>query len=72
MSRQRLAITAAAYGFTVAFLALWEGHAASSRHRLISCPRPAPYGIGNLITRASANCNVPLVFAALIALAILG
>lgn len=30
------------------------------------------YGIGNLITRASADFNVPLVFAALIALAILG
>jgi NitT/TauT family transport system permease protein len=30
------------------------------------------YGIGNLITRASADCNVPLMFAALIALAILG
>ncbi len=29
-------------------------------------------GIGNLITRASADFNVPLVFAALIALAILG
>ena len=30
------------------------------------------FGIGNLITRASADFNVPLVFAALIALAILG
>jgi NitT/TauT family transport system permease protein len=30
------------------------------------------YGIGNLITRASADFNVPLVFAALIALAVLG
>jgi NitT/TauT family transport system permease protein len=30
------------------------------------------YGIGNLITRASADFNVPLVFAALVALAILG
>ena len=30
------------------------------------------YGIGNLVTRASADFNVPLVFAALIALAILG
>jgi NitT/TauT family transport system permease protein len=30
------------------------------------------HGIGNLITRASADFNVPLVFAALIALAILG
>ena len=33
---------------------------------------PRNYGIGNLITRASADFNVPLVFAALIALAILG
>jgi NitT/TauT family transport system permease protein len=32
----------------------------------------ARYGIGNLITRASADFNVPLVFAALIALAVLG
>jgi NitT/TauT family transport system permease protein len=30
------------------------------------------FGIGNLITRASADFNVPLVFAALMALAILG
>ena len=30
------------------------------------------FGIGNLITRASADFNVPLVFAALIALAVLG
>jgi NitT/TauT family transport system permease protein len=30
------------------------------------------YGIGNLITRASADFNVPLIFAALIVLAILG
>jgi NitT/TauT family transport system permease protein len=30
------------------------------------------YGIGNLITRASADFNVPLVFGALVALAILG
>jgi NitT/TauT family transport system permease protein len=29
-------------------------------------------GIGNLITRASADFNVPLIFAALIVLAILG
>jgi NitT/TauT family transport system permease protein len=30
------------------------------------------YGIGNLMARASADFNVPLLFAALIALAILG
>jgi NitT/TauT family transport system permease protein len=30
------------------------------------------HGIGNLITRASADFNVPLVFAALVALAVLG
>ncbi len=29
-------------------------------------------GIGNLITRASADFNVPLIFAALIVLAVLG
>ena len=29
-------------------------------------------GLGNLITRASADFNVPLIFAALIVLAVLG
>ena len=30
------------------------------------------YGIGNLMAQASADFNVPLVFAALVALAVLG
>jgi len=40
--------------------------------RVIAESNASRYGIGNLITRASADFNVPLVFAALIALAILG
>jgi NitT/TauT family transport system permease protein len=39
---------------------------------VIAEPNASRYGIGNLITRASADFNVPLAFAALIALAILG